>query len=299
MKLPIGKIICGDCKEILPKFPIGQIKLILTDPPYYKIINDKYDNQWNSEGEFLEFQKNWLSQCINLLSDTGSLYFFGSLKNNILLKTKIWLDKNLIFRNWITWNKPVRMQSGKLNYVNRREEILYYTKSHNFFFCNPRGLRYMKGNSGFSCKHMEYLRNNEPPYNRSIIKSIQDQIVLTAKKRNWKNKSLNLRKMVNINGRLIGNIISHISDKTGNVGSRGKKIHKAEKPVELMKIFIKASTKKDDIVLDPFVGSGTTCVAAEQLGRRWIGIEINKEYCEIARKKIDYEKRNPGFRIFK
>ena len=65
-----------------------------------------------------------------------------------------------------------------------------------------------------------------------------------------------------------------------------KKIHPTQKPLELFKKIIKDVTDEDSIVLDPFLGSGTTAIAAQKLARKWIGIDISPEYCEVARKRI-------------
>jgi len=70
-----------------------------------------------------------------------------------------------------------------------------------------------------------------------------------------------------------------------------EKQHPTVKPVGLMEFFCKLHTETGDTVLDPFLGSGTTAVACEQLGRKWIGIEIDEKYCEIAAKRIDAENR--------
>jgi len=64
------------------------------------------------------------------------------------------------------------------------------------------------------------------------------------------------------------------------------KLHPTEKPTRLMVWCVDGYSHPSDIILDPFVGSGTTCVAAKQLGRRYIGIEIDEGYCEIARKRL-------------
>lgn len=66
-----------------------------------------------------------------------------------------------------------------------------------------------------------------------------------------------------------------------------KKQHPSEKPVELMKIFIENSSNEGDIVLDPFMGSGTVAVAAKNSGRKYIGFELDKEYCDIANKRLE------------
>ncbi len=68
--------------------------------------------------------------------------------------------------------------------------------------------------------------------------------------------------------------------------SNGKNLHDTEKPVELMKILIDNSSKENDIVIDPFMGIGSTGVAAKELNRRFVGIEIDKAYFDIAKKRI-------------
>ena len=65
-----------------------------------------------------------------------------------------------------------------------------------------------------------------------------------------------------------------------------KTLHPAQKPEKLIEMLVRCFTKRSDLVLDPFLGSGTTAVVAERLGRRWIGIEKDKRFCEIARERI-------------
>lgn len=84
-----------------------------------------------------------------------------------------------------------------------------------------------------------------------------------------------------LNGNRIANIIK--ADKTGNT------LHPTEKPLELIKLLITKSSNEDDIILDPFLGSGTTAVACKQLNRNYIGIELSEEYCEIARKRLEQD----------
>ena len=75
-------------------------------------------------------------------------------------------------------------------------------------------------------------------------------------------------------------------------GKDGRALHPTQKPEEMLKRIIIASSNKGDLVLDPFLGSGTTVVVAEQLKRNWIGIEINKKYVEFAKKRIkDYKNK--------
>jgi len=66
--------------------------------------------------------------------------------------------------------------------------------------------------------------------------------------------------------------------------------HPTEKPVKMFQEMLFVSSNPDNLILDPFLGSGTTAIACERLGRRWIGIEISKEYCDIAIKRIEQER---------
>jgi site-specific DNA-methyltransferase (adenine-specific) len=68
---------------------------------------------------------------------------------------------------------------------------------------------------------------------------------------------------------------------------RGNKLHPTEKPIELMKILIANSCNENDTVLDPFVGAGSTLIAAKELNRNAIGIELDKQYYDIAKQRID------------
>ena len=69
-------------------------------------------------------------------------------------------------------------------------------------------------------------------------------------------------------------------------GKRVRNTHPTVKPVALMSYLVTIGSRSDDVVLDPFVGSGTTCIAAELLGRRWIGVELDAEYARIARARL-------------
>ena len=131
----INKIICGNCLEVMENIPDNSIDLIIADPPYFKLLKKDYDNKYKNENEFIVFQKKWIKESLRLLKLTGSIYIFGSIKNNCLIKLKLWLDKIVNFRNWITWEKlDRRVNTGKYNWRNVREEILYYTKTDKYYF---------------------------------------------------------------------------------------------------------------------------------------------------------------------
>ena len=77
----------------------------------------------------------------------------------------------------------------------------------------------------------------------------------------------------------------------GLIGKEGKRVHPTQKPVKLLINLLEKYSDSKDLILDAFLGSGTTAIACERLNRRWIGIEISEEYCEIAAKRIENERK--------
>lgn len=214
MELPIGKIIHGDCKKILLKFPNDSIDLIFVDPPYGK------------DGIYL--YEIIAKEAARILKRGKFVVFYAS---------DYWFDKTFI---------------NCLKYLN------YFALFHRII------------NTG----------ENSVLHPRKIFVSVKSFMIFS------KGKSEPLK--------YISNLIPQCKKE------KSYRKDNWEQPIQDAYFFIKNFSKlNDDIILDPNAGSGTTCVAAEQLGRGWIGIEIDKEYCKIARKRIDYEKQNQGFRIFK
>lgn len=250
IELPIGKIICGDCIEVMPKLSTNQIKLILTDPPYQWI--NKKDNQFNTpnpkSGDFFAIGNN--KKNFEKISSTFGFRFNPNKFLKLALKichpfnAYIFTSKGLLE----TYLKFARMNS--FSYDILIWNVLGVIPTH-------------KGHYSPDKNYCIFLREKGATFHSSG--SHQDYLTVYTS-------------------------LSYGKRETG---------HPTEKPLTFIKRMIKISSNPNDIILDPYVGSGTTCVAAEQLGRRWIGIDTSKEYCEMARKRIAYIKRNPGFKIFK
>jgi len=212
MKLPVGKIICGDCLESMKSFPDTSIDLIFVDPPYVK------------EGIYLYEQI--AREASRILKSGRFAVFYAS---------DYWLDLTFPF------------MLKFLDYFY----LFHKINSHQVGQLHPRKIF-------------------------GVAKSI---LVFSKGKAN----SLNW----------VPNIVPK---------DKPEKHHRSdrwEQSIGDAYFFIKNFSNQGDVVLDPNVGSGTTCIAAERLGRKWIGIDIDKSQCEMSRKRIAYERRNPGFRIFK
>lgn len=122
-----------NCKaeELVDKLEDNSVQLILTDPPFYGIVSEAWDNQWNSPYKFSAWLSDILLAYYDKLTPTGSLVFFaGSGKHGChpLFDVIQQLEQTYTFRNWITWKK--RRAYGKSHdYLYCREEILWFSKS--------------------------------------------------------------------------------------------------------------------------------------------------------------------------
>ena len=174
-------------------------------------------------------------------------------------------------------------------------------------------------NAGFTFKDMLSWEKNTAPHRAQRLSAIYERRNDLDNAQSWKNwRVANLRplfepilwfqKPYRTGGTLADNVLQNgvgawnesvlqeylvgeFHDKSSNIirvpiTSEDHGMHIAQKPLALMELLISLVTKEDQIILDPFAGSGTTCVAAHRLNRRYIGIEIDEKYCHIAETRI-------------
>ncbi len=208
MTLPVNKIICGDCLEVMKDWPDNCVDLVLTDPPY----GIKESNQKNlSRGKWAkptnygnyEWDKNKVSDEHILMAcrtSKNQIIFGGNYYGGILGNTSC----------YIVWDKD-------------------------------------NGNSDFA--DCELAWTSFKTATRLVKWKWQGMLQEAGHQKDYRQ-------------------------------------HPTQKPLGVMKWILGRYSEPDQLILDPFCGSGTTCVAAKMLGRRYIGIDISEEYCEIARQRI-------------
>ena len=151
-----------DVRSFLDGLPDMSIDLLLTDPPFYGIVQESWDNQWRTLDEFVAWLDDIFTIAHGKLKDTGSLVFFGGIgrhRKHPLLQLIIRLEASYQYRNWITWGKK-RAYGKKKDYLFCREEILWFTRSDQFTFNVPY-LDEKRGYSGYNPKYpakSEYKR---------------------------------------------------------------------------------------------------------------------------------------------
>ena len=278
----------GDCLDVMRTFPSESVDLIATDPPFntgrdFIGANGGFSDKWtdytpepltgvqkdvvelaartHSEGlsNFLCFMAVRIQEMYRVLKDTGSMYLHCDHNANSylrLLMDAIFGRKQ--FRNELVWCYGGRGMS-KTRFQNKHDTILYYTKSKNGYF-NTEGAsrpiapehvgRYNKVDSE-GRRYGRFKNNRDGSYYNTYLK---EGVVME----DWW-------------------VIPFVR------GNESRKHWPTQKPLKLYQRIIKASSNEGDIVLDPFCGSGTTCLAAAEINRQWVGIDVSEEANKLSR----------------
>lgn len=260
----INKIHCDDCLNAMKKLERNTADLAVLDPPY-NIGADKWDKIEN----YFSWMKEVLFETIRILKPNGSLYLWGTSQNNDFLKLKIFLDENqneLFFRNWIVWVHDVKIHKKLSNkFLTKHEDLLFYSGNNATFNQvrdNPPDLQ-LKIFDGRYDENFFVKKENLPPSQQKIFKN---GLQLGSPAKSWWKGPANKSN---------GKTIKHAGYKSEWVCER----------------IILSSSNKGDLVLVPFCGSGTECLVAKRLGRRFIGIEKEKEYFLMANERLKNETR--------
>jgi site-specific DNA-methyltransferase (adenine-specific)/modification methylase len=251
----------GDCIKILKKeIEKESIDLIFADPPY------------NLSGNGLKWKGN----------KTGGDWYMVN-ENWDKMKPSEYIN---FTRNWI----------GLCNRALKSKGSIYISCSyHNIgeIMITLKQLD-MKINNIITW----YKTNAMPNMTRRVFTHSTEFVVWAVKGSNWtfnyeKLKKINPEKQKNGKDKQMRDMweMSLVQGAERLKGENGRALHPTQKPEEMLKRIILASTKKGDVVLDPFLGSGTTAVVAKRFNRKWIGIEQNEEYVDAAKKRLKLEER--------
>jgi len=272
-----------DCVEGLKKIPDKTIDLIIADPPYFKTINEKWDYKWRTEEDYLEWVETWIKELARVVKTNCSFWLFGYVK--ILSKILPMVEKyGFVFRQQIIVDKGMRSISGRKTSTYK----MFPTTTESIFF---------------------FVKNNQPNI-KKLLKEKQKEFGYTSKQINdmleCKSNGGGLWSLYSGN-----NILAQIPTRemwgklqdifkfkmdysevnftfNSQMGFtdvwkdidfyKEDRIHSTQKPIKLIERLIIASTNEGMLVLDPFMGSGSTAVAAKKLKRDFIGFEIDKKY---------------------
>lgn len=291
IKLAMKNIILGDCIEELKKLDDNSVDLVVADPPYWKVINEKWDYQWRTENDYVEWSIKWITEVSRVLRYGGSFYLFGYFRTLALL-VPYFNDLNLELRQQIIINKGMRAVSGRATknykmFPNVTESALFIIKDNKKIikpFLKEQqeklGLKSKEINEALGVKS-----NGGGMWSIYTGKNVCEQFP-TEELWNKLSKILDFKwdysKIAQTYNPQMG-----LTDVWDDIDFyEEKRVHSTQKPLKLIKRLILASSNENDLVLDPFGGSGSTAISALQLNRNFITIEVDETYYNEIVKRI-------------
>ena len=249
--MKLNKVYCMDNLELLQKLPNESIDLIYCDILYNtgKKFKD-YDDKLGTPQEAMEWYKPRLVEMKRVLKDTGSIYLQCDWHLNSYIR--ILMDEIFgykMFLDEIIWKYTTGGSSKK--YFSRKHDTIYhYSKTKEYTYNLIKEKSYVDKSKGYN------------PYTKKY-QDEKGEYVLVYPRDVWDIPYLNMH------------------DKTNRVG------YDTQKPKKLMERIIKSSSNKGDVVADFFCGSGTSMVVAKELGRQYIGCDINPRAVEITNDRLN------------
>ena len=247
----IDTTINGNLFEVLDLLPKEFADLIIIDPPYNldKNFNGLKFKSTDNEA-YIEYLRSWFPKVVSLLKPSGSLYLCGDWKCTAALHQV--MEENLTVLNRITWQRE-KGRGAKSNWKNGMEDIWFGVKTKNNYYFDVESVKQKK-------KVIAPYRVDGKP--KDWEETADGNFRLTYPSNFWNDISIPYWSM---------------PENTD---------HPTQKPEKLIAKLILASCPKDGIVFDPFLGSGTSSVVAKKLGRKYLGVEMNTEFCVWAEKRL-------------
>ena len=335
----------GDCLELMKELPNESVDMVLTDPPYFRIMRTEWngnkhewDNQWKNRTDYLNWASKFIREVKRVIKNNGSFYVFADDRMSCYVRLEA---EKLGFQliNEIIWvkqnNMTIRGWNGYRQYAPITERILFFGFPESDYelasdglvstVFNPLkqylieekrktgltgdeinklvGTASMAGRHYFSdsqwCfpikEHYERMQLTFNAIYRKIgtvdeISSLTNDELFNrlssydVLRKNYEELRKNyeeLRRHFTPSGNFTDVWISNLTSSTDD------QVHPTQKPLWMMRRIIETSCNPKGVVLDPFLGSGTTGVACQQLGRNFIGYELDPDYFKIAEKRIE------------
>jgi site-specific DNA-methyltransferase (adenine-specific) len=254
-----GRIINGDVFDVAVYLPHRFVDLLILDPPYN--LSKDYNGQLFKEKEKEDYRK-WFSSVVDLvkplLKPSSTAYVCSDWRTSGLVLPI--LEEHFFVRNRITWERE-KGRGARSNWKNNAEDIWFCTPGQHYFF---------------NVDAVKLRRRVIAPYRTE-----------DGKTKDWHDGSDGSFRITHPS-----NIWTDITVPFWSMPENTD--HPTQKPEKLIAKLILASSKRNDFVFDPFLGSGTSAVVAKKLGRRFSGVELDREYCCLALKRLKIAEGDPS-----
>ena len=271
----LNMIQLGDCLELIPSLKKNSVDLIYLDPPFFTDKKHKLKNRerttefsfgdiWESDKNYAKFLYERMIEMRNVLSETGSIFVHCDKSGEHIVRAlldRVFGEDN--FQSEIIWHYK-RWSNSRKGLLPAHQNIYFYSKSKNFKF-NTVYTSYSE-----STNVDQILQNRtRDEHNKSVYKrGANDKTEIAGEKK--------------------GVPLSDVWDIPYlNPKAKERVGYPTQKPLLLLERIIELASEEGDVVLDPFCGSGTTCVAAKMMNRSFIGFDISSEAVELANSRLD------------
>jgi site-specific DNA-methyltransferase (adenine-specific) len=296
----------GDSLEILPGLNI-EADVLLTDPPYFKVKQDEWDNQWDKASEFLAWMGDFLDRASPLLAPQASVWVFASPAMTSSVERLVGERFRVLNSvRWVKeqgWHQKAELASLR-SYLTPWEGVVFAETGERFA---PFGdyIRAERERAGWSTNDLEvalgYVERKRPDVGTRLCGRWEEGSSIPSAEAYEKMRATlpdnfqrdyselvaefeGTRRPFNITSR------AHSTDVwTFRTVPPGPGKHPCEKPQAMLRHMIETSSRPGDLILDAFAGSGSTLDAARQSGRRAIGIEQDERWCEYIARRLSQD----------
>jgi site-specific DNA-methyltransferase (adenine-specific) len=254
----MDQILTGDCLEHLAALPAGCVDLAFADPPFN--IGYEYDvyRDLRARDEYLKWTDRWLAAVRRVLKPDGS--FYVAIGDEYAAEMKVRLDAlGLTLRNWIVWHYTFGVNCTR-KFNRSHAHIFYYVADPKHFTFNAKEVRVP------SARQTTYADRRANPAGKLpddtwVLRPQEEERCFSPEGDTW----------------YVARVCGTFKERTD---------HPCQMPEAVLERIVKVSSNPDDLVLDPFAGSGTTLATAKRLGRRYLGIELSESYAERVRERL-------------
>jgi site-specific DNA-methyltransferase (adenine-specific) len=326
---------CMDCMDLMREMPDGSVDAVITDPPYFRVVDDAWDRAWKCEADFLAWVKTLLIEWRRVLKFNGSLYCFAY--PDMAGKIETLMAEHFTVLNHIVWVKP----SGYWDKQCKEAQRQFFPQTERILFAEQKGADYMaKGESTYAAAlnqarehvfepiraHLLEQREKSGLSNADLLRLSSTAHTHYWAKSQWSlptEKDYNafrdacggkafcknheelrkdyeelrkdyeeLRRPFHMHGQKHSTDVWSFKTEPAEPGR-----HPCQKPLSLMRHIIETSTRPGSLILDSFMGSGSTAIVAAQIGRRCISSELDPDYFRAGVKRVQAETAQQEFAL--
>ena len=246
----------ADCLDVMPTFPAESVHLVVADPPYFRVLKESWDNQWPDEAAYLDWSLRWLRHTMRLLVPGGLCYVFGQVgkREHVFLHFVSRATAEFGFHDLIIWDRAVGYNERRDSWTPAYEQILVLKKDGAPARFDKSAVRepYDEATKALYLKDKRYLNLEKRREHLELGKF-----------------ATNLWRIPSLKG-----------------ASKEKIGHPTQKPLQLLERLVLSSSRVGDVIFDPFCGSGSVLLAAQRHGRKWIGVEIEEKWVDLAQARL-------------